>query len=360
MATCSSAPPPASPPSPPSAPATPAATAAETAARAFLADLAAGNAAAGAARFDPPMAAAMSADALAKAWADLEAAGGRFVSIEATRVEPRGAYQVVFATARFAALRKILRVSVDAGGRIGGFFLGPVPEDLEQATRALIEELARGDAAAAAAGFDATMASALPPDKLGAAWAQLVGQAGAFGGIESARMTAEGGHWIVYAACRFAATGLVVKAVYDVRNRVAGLFFLPPGSDPTEPWTPPPYAHPERFTERAVSVGTAPALPGKLVVPVGTGPFPAVVLIHGSGPSDEDESHGPNRTFKDLAWGLGGQGVAVLRYVKRTRHAPAGAVTVKEEVLDGAREAIALLRSTREIDPRRVVVVGHS
>jgi dienelactone hydrolase len=164
----------------------------------------------------------------------------------------------------------------------------------------------------------------------------------------------------VYAACRFAATGLVVKAVYDVQNRVAGLFFLPPGSDPTAPWEPPPYAHPERFTERAVTVGTAPSLPGKLVVPVGAGPFPAVVLIHGSGPNDEDESHGPNRTFKDLAWGLGGQGVAVLRYVKRTRHAPAGVITVKEEVLDGAREAIALLRSTREIDPKRVVVVGHS
>ena len=48
-------------------------------------------------------------------------------------------------------------------------------------------------------------------------------------------------------------------------------------------------------------------------------PFPGVVLVHGSGPNDRDESIGPNKPFRDLAEGLASRGIAVLRYDKRTR-----------------------------------------
>ncbi len=107
-------------------------------------------------------------------------------------------------------------------------------------------------------------------------------------------------------------------------------------------------------------MGASPALPGTLTLPRGAGPFPVVVLVHGSGPSDADESVGPSKVFKDLAWGLASRGVAAIRYVKRSRHAPAGVSTVKEEVLDGAAAAIDLARHTAELDPRRVVIAGHS
>jgi dienelactone hydrolase len=109
-----------------------------------------------------------------------------------------------------------------------------------------------------------------------------------------------------------------------------------------------------------VQVGDAPALPGMLTVPKGPGPFAALVLVHGSGPNDEDESVGGVRVFRDLAYGLASRGVAVLRYVKRTRVAPAGVVTQKEEVIDGAHAAIDLLRRTPEIDAKRIYLLGHS
>jgi dienelactone hydrolase len=132
-------------------------------------------------------------------------------------------------------------------------------------------------------------------------------------------------------------------------------------------WTAPAYANPAAFSERAVTVGSAPwELPGTLTFPTGAGPFPAVVLVHGSGPEDQDETIGPNKPFKDLAWGLASRGVAVLRYTKRTAqyasslHLAAGAFTVREETVDDARAAVALAARQREIDPHRIYVLGHS
>ena len=63
-------------------------------------------------------------------------------------------------------------------------------------------------------------------------------------------------------------------------------------------------------SERAVTVGEGEwKLPGTLTVPAGTGPFPAVVLVHGSGPNDRDETVGGTKVFKDLAEGLASRGI---------------------------------------------------
>jgi dienelactone hydrolase len=102
-----------------------------------------------------------------------------------------------------------------------------------------------------------------------------------------------------------------------------------------------------------------------LTIPVGAGPFPAVVLVHGSGPNDRDETIGANKPFKDLAWGLASRGVAVLRYEKRTKQYGAKMVsipklTAKEELIDDALAAVELLRKTEGIDAKRIFVLGHS
>lgn len=111
-------------------------------------------------------------------------------------------------------------------------------------------------------------------------------------------------------------------------------------------------------------------LPATLTMPRNAAagePVPAVVLVHGSGPSNRDETIGPNKPFKDLAWGLASRGIAVLRYDKRTKvhgaaftSEEAASFTVKEETIDDAVLAVKLLKTIDGIDPDRVFVVGHS
>ena len=106
-------------------------------------------------------------------------------------------------------------------------------------------------------------------------------------------------------------------------------------------------------------------LPGVLTLPDGTGPFPAVVLVHGSGPSDRDETVMQQKPFLDLAYGLAKQGIAVYRYDKRTyvygsKLAEDVTLNLEDETIEDALHAVQMLADRDEIDPKRIVVLGHS
>ena len=138
-------------------------------------------------------------------------------------------------------------------------------------------------------------------------------------------------------------------------------------------WSAPGYVSTRRFEEHEVLLGSgADAVPGALTLPRGrgrllarfTGGVPAVVLLAGGGAFDRDESVGPNKPLKDLAWGLAGRGIATLRFDKPTLvHAEpfeARGFTLTEEYLPPAIAAIRLLQAHRAVDSRRVFVLGHS
>jgi dienelactone hydrolase len=231
---------------------------------------------------------------------------------------------------------------------------------------ALIDALAKEDYAAAVKDFDATMKKALPADKLEATWKAVVKQVGAFKKRGQVRTAKEDKYDVVIVPCEFEKITLDARVVFSADKEVTG-FFLQPAKGAFE-FKPPSYAKPESFRETPVEVGSGDwVLPGTLTLPRGDGPFPAVVLVHGSGPNDRDETLGPNKPFRDLAWGLASQGVAVLRYEKRTKaHGVEFAkrfkdtVTPQVETTDDALAAVAALRRHKEIDGKRVFVLGHS
>ena len=210
--------------------------------------------------------------------------------------------------------------------------------------------------------FTPDMAVALPEARLAQTWQGLVAQVGPMRETGTPRTAQQGAATVVTVPLRFekATLDLVVSVAAE---KIAGLV-IRPAEAPPQPWTPAAYATPSAYGETEVAVGAAPALPATLTLPRSSQKVAAVVLVHGSGPNDRNESLGPNRPFQDLAEGLASRGIAVLRYEKRTKVAPqtfaARAFTVREEVVDDALAAVALLRARPEIDARRIVVLGHS
>ncbi|HWO77410.1 MAG TPA: alpha/beta fold hydrolase [Bacillus sp. (in: firmicutes)] len=128
----------------------------------------------------------------------------------------------------------------------------------------------------------------------------------------------------------------------------------------------PVYSNPNSFTEKDVVIGKGDfALPGTLSLPKGEGPFPAVVLVQGSGASDKDETAYALKPFRDLAHGLASKGIAVLRYNKRTfEHTVKTTAdqnhTVDKETTDDALLATRLLEKEAKIDDEQIYILGHS
>jgi dienelactone hydrolase len=232
---------------------------------------------------------------------------------------------------------------------------GAVEVDERAAARSVVGEFSRHAFAEVALRFDDKMRAMLPVEKVEQAWLGLENRSGKFTKItEVAEPPPVMGYRRVAVTCAFERGSWILQLAFDAQHRMAGLGFVPANATP-EPLAP---------NERPLTVG-APGikLPAILSMPKGDGPFPSVVLVHGSGPLDADETIGPNKPFRDLAWGLAARGIAVLRYEKRTHAGQLKAdsrYTVNEETVDDARAAVALLLQTEKLDQKRIYVLGHS
>jgi dienelactone hydrolase len=241
--------------------------------------------------------------------------------------------------------------------------------DLQDKARELTELLAAHKIAAVVSYFDEAMVAAMPVAKLTEVWDGTIAQNGAFQTItDVAPLQDVQGYQVAVVTAKFEKATLNLRWVFDSKERVGGLYIVPMVTpEAASKWTPPDYAHLSSFHELPVTVGDSPwQLPGTLTLPNGNGPFPAVVLVAGSGPQDQDESISGNKPLKDIAWGLASQGIAVLRYNKRTlqyaeqiKLNDAG-FTVNQETVDDARAAVSLLSARLEVDSRRIFVLGHS
>ena len=220
----------------------------------------------------------------------------------------------------------------------------------------------------ATANFDPAMKSALSADQLSAVWLQI---AATYGKLDKWKTLQHGmlaGTDVFSVVLAFDHGKLMATvSVRPATDQIAGLYFKPMKTETIAsslPATSPPYADATKFRSEAVTVGADPwKLPGTLTVPTGSGPFPAVVLLAGSGPHDRDETAGANHIFKDLAEGLSSRGIVVLRYDKRTyayQTLDPQKVTVMEEVIEDGVAAVKLLRARPEVAHDRIFVAGHS
>jgi PKD repeat protein/dienelactone hydrolase len=235
----------------------------------------------------------------------------------------------------------------------------------ETKARTFVDLLSKGKFEEAHELFNRDMAEALPEDTLNTTWNSVISNVGEFKGIVKTKTTLDGEYKIVFVTCEFANATLDAKIVFDKEAKIAGLWFVPTESEVA--YKPPGYANPDSFTEIECMVGSGEwQLPATLTIPKGEGLFPAVILVHGSGPHDRDETIGSSKPFKDLAWGLATKDIAVLRYEKRTKQYADKIAnqmenfTVNEETINDALLAVGLLRKTKEINSNRIFILGHS
>jgi len=134
---------------------------------------------------------------------------------------------------------------------------------------------------------------------------------------------------------------------------------VPKPNRPQEPKKPYPYIEEEVSYENAKAGVT---FAGTLTTPRAGGPFPAVLLITGSGAQDRDETVCGHRPFLILADYLTRRGIAVLRVDDRGAGGTKGDASqaTSEDFAEDAVAGVEYLKTRSQIDPRRIGLIGHS
>jgi dipeptidyl aminopeptidase/acylaminoacyl peptidase len=210
--------------------------------------------------------------------------------------------------------------------------------------------------------FDANLQSKVPAAELEKLWGELSKRYGNFESAAAVQGKAQGEYFAVVTDAKFANDTQSFIMGFDKAEKIAG-FYLQPKSTAAK-YLNPAYADTTLYSSREIYIKTpGHSLVGLLTTPKNAGNYPIVVLVHGSGPHDMDETVGPNKPLKDLAAGLAAKGIASIRYVKRTMIYSGefgGAFTVKEETIDDAVAAVNLAATLPGVDKKEIYLFGHS
>ncbi len=168
----------------------------------------------------------------------------------------------------------------------------------------------------------------------------------------------------VFVRCHFAKAKMDLQLTYNSEQKIIGIFFLPPKN--TSTYNYPEYYKAHKFYESKIVLKSGKyELPGILCIPNNVKNPPVAVLLAGSGPNDKDESIGPNKPLKDIAVGLASNGIASIRYDKRTlvygkELATQTDLGIAEEVIDDAVSAANLIRKNPLMKASKLYIIGHS
>jgi dienelactone hydrolase len=260
-----------------------------------------------------------------------------------------------------AMLLSVLLLLLGAGALLSSRASAQDFDPAREAQKAL-DAMDAGDFAVVHARFDATMAAAVSAEQLAQGWKSLAAQVGPLQSRGEPDVKTRDTGELVTIPMHYERGELLAIFTFDNERKMSGFAIRPAPAAKPAAAAPVPADANYRESELQLGEGEG-ALPATLAMPNGKGPFPAVVLVHGSGPQDRDQTIGPNRPFLDIARGLAERGIAVLRYEKRTKTHPqqfADGGTIDLETTDDAVTAAALLRMQPGIDPKRVFVLGHS
>ncbi len=190
-------------------------------------------------------------------------------------------------------------------------------------------------------------------------WVQITQMFGAYEGIQNVSAVEQNGLVVATISCSFQNADVTFTVAVTSDHLLSGLTV----TSATQKAAAESTADTSRFVSEPVTLraGKADETHGLLTLPVGDGPFPTVIMMQGSGPSDMNETAFGIAIFRDLAEGLAQAGVASIRYDKYTyAHADlvTADITIEQEYVIDARDALALLQGDSRIGD--IYLLGHS
>jgi len=168
-----------------------------------------------------------------------------------------------------------------------------------------------------------------------------------------------------YYPCDFEKKASDLKMVFNMDGKVVGFFLVPPSLK--NAYRPPSWIKAGAVLEQEVTIPSAGFfLKGAFTVPANETKFPVVVMVQGSGPLDMDVTVGPNKFFKDLAMMLAANGIASVRYHKRTAaynnelRMAIESMSPFDETVEDAVNVIGSVSQLKGVDAENIFVLGHS
>ncbi len=219
--------------------------------------------------------------------------------------------------------------------------------------------------------FDTAKGRQVPPYVLYRAWNDMVERFGNYKTTKTIKTGVKNNQEFVVEEFEFDSGYVQVRIAFSANHMVTTYLLKEMTSKADrqleEKYRLPAYVSVKNVQTTSVEFGKAPfVLKGELTMPKNSkNKVAAVVIVHGSGPGDMDGKNGPQRPYRDIAYGLASKGIAVLRYDKRTNTyadecAEDNYFTVNEETVYDAQEAVKFLSTYKGIDDKRIVVIGHS
>lgn len=224
--------------------------------------------------------------------------------------------------------------------------------------------LSSGDFGGAVRAFSWDLAGTLNQYWLKVIWESVQKQNGKYMGCYNTYTDRVTDEVLIYQECRFEQIDKQLKLVFDKENKIKSIHFVP--ARPTVMYEIPTYVDLSFMVETDVTIRSGKYnLQATFTYPMNGTHFPTIVMVAGEGPCDMDVSKGPNKFFKDLACGFAMNGIASLRFNKRTyqypevNDAPLTGFTPNEEIIEDAIAAVRSAKSILAVDTTRVFLLGH-
>lgn len=230
---------------------------------------------------------------------------------------------------------------------------------LIEKSKTYTQNLVEGDFISVVSGGSKAYQGVTNAEDLAKAWQGVTANMGEFVELLDGTFSQDKSLGTVRVIAAYENTNLEVQFVYNNKSELEGLWlnYVPKEIEPTQT---------DQYQEIEVEVGEEQPLKAMITLPKGVENAPAVVMVQGSGAHDMNETIGAagNAPFSDIAHGLAEQGIASIRYNKRTYQYPEAVqpedITIEYEVLDDAALAYQLLTEQQGVDAERIYILGHS